>query len=73
MLSFIPVVGGLILLVVFIWSFVAMLIAVRQALDYTSTWRAFFVILIAAIPVIILNVIVLVIIGGVAGVGGEMA
>ena len=71
-LSFIPVVGGLILLVVFIWSFVAMLIAVRQALDYTSTWRAFFVILIAAIPVIIMNVIVLVIIGGVAGIDGEM-
>ncbi len=72
-LSFIPVVGGLILLVVFIWSFVAMLIAVRQALDYTSTWRAFFVILIAAIPVVIVNVVVLVIIGGVAGIDGEMA
>lgn len=62
-LSFIPVVGGLIVLAAFIWSFVAMLVAVRQALDYTSTWRAFFVILISAIPVIVLNVIVLIIIG----------
>ena len=62
-LSFIPVVGGLIVLAAFIWSFVAMLVAVRQALDYTSTWRAFFVILISAIPVIVLNVIILLIIG----------
>ena len=46
-LSFLPFVGGLILLVAFIWSFVAMMVGVRQALDYTSTWRAFFVILIA--------------------------
>ena len=35
-----------------------MLVAVRQSLDYTSTWRAFTVILIAFIPVGILNVIV---------------
>ena len=72
-LAFIPVVGGIITLVALIWRFVAMLIAVRQALDYTSTWRAFFVILISFIPVVVLNVIVLVIIGGVAGVGGESA
>ena len=71
-LSFLPFVGVLILLVAFIWSFVAMMVGVRQALDYTSTWRAFFVILISAIPVIIMRVIVLAIIGGVAGVGGEM-
>ena len=72
-LAFIPVVGGIITLVALIWRFVAMLIAVRQALDYKSTWRAFFVILISFIPVVVLNVIVLVIIGGVAGVGGESA
>lgn len=62
-LSFIPVVGAIILLVTFIWSFVAMMIAVRQALDYTSTWRAFFVILIAFIPVIILNGIIYALLG----------
>ena len=71
-LSFLPFVGVLILLVAFIWSFVAMMVGVRQALDYTSTWRAFFVILISAIPVIIMRVIVLAIIGGIAGVGVEM-
>ena len=62
-LLFIPVVGGVISLVAFIWSFVAMMIGVRQALDYTSTWRAFFVILIAFIPVIVLNGIIFAVLG----------
>ena len=63
-LNFIPAVGGLISLVAFVWTFVAMVIAVRQSLDYTSTWRAFFVILIAFIPVLIINVIVFLVTGG---------
>jgi hypothetical protein len=36
----IPVVGPLVLILVSLWVLVAMVIAVRQALDYTSTWRA---------------------------------
>ena len=36
----IPGVGALVLVIVSIWMLVAMVIAVRQALDYTSTWRA---------------------------------
>ena len=56
--SFIPVVGGLISLAAFVWTFAAMVVGVRQSLDYTSTWRAFAVILIAFIPVVILNAIV---------------
>ena len=56
--SFVPAVGTVISLAAFVWTFVAMLVAVRQSLDYTSTWRAFTVILIAFIPVGILNVIV---------------
>ncbi len=36
----IPGVGPLVLAIVSIWMLVAMVIAVRQALDYTSTWRA---------------------------------
>ena len=55
---FIPVVGGLISLAAFVWTFAAMVVGVRQSLDYTSTWRAFAVILIAFIPVVILNAIV---------------
>ena len=36
-LAFVPVVGGLIVLVASIWSLAAMVVGVRQALDYTST------------------------------------
>ena len=39
-ISFIPVVGGLISLATFVWTFAAMVVAVRQSLDYTSTMRA---------------------------------
>ena len=40
-------------MVVFFWQWAAMVVAVRQSLDYNSTLRAFFVVLIAAIPVAI--------------------
>ena len=36
----VPVVGPAVFTVVSIWQLVAMVIAIRQALDYTSTWRA---------------------------------
>lgn len=39
-LSIVPVVGGLVTFVVSLWMLVAMVIGVRQALDYQSTWRA---------------------------------
>ena len=60
---FVPGVGLVIGLVVFIWQIAAMLTAVRQALDYTSTWRAFFVVVISFIPVIILVAILASILG----------
>ena len=54
-LVFIPMVGPIIAFLSFIWQVAAMVVAVRQTLDYTSTWRAFFVIIIAAaIPAIIM-------------------
>ena len=62
---FIPYIGPVIVIVAWLWSFVAMIIAVRQSLDYTSTWRAFFVILLALIPVAIVNWIVFLLTGGV--------
>ena len=62
---FIPYVGPVIVLAAWVWSFIAMIIAVRQSLDYTSTWRAFFVILLALIPVAIVNWIVFLLTGGV--------
>ena len=38
--GFIPGVGPVILFAVFVWQLAAMVVAIRQALDYTSTWRA---------------------------------
>ena len=57
-LVFLPAVGTVIAFLVFIWQLATMVVAVRQSLDYTSTLRAFFVILIALIPVIIINAII---------------
>ena len=39
-LGIIPGLGGIIFVVAGIWMLVAMIIAIRQALDYHSTWRA---------------------------------
>jgi hypothetical protein len=39
-LSFLPILGLLIYFVVSVWMLVTFVVAVRQALDYTSTWRA---------------------------------
>ena len=39
-IGIIPGISGLVFMVSGIWMLVAMVIAVRQALDYTSTWRA---------------------------------
>ena len=39
-LGIIPGLGGIIFVVAGIWMLVAMIIAIRQALDYQSTWRA---------------------------------
>ena len=62
-LLFIPTVGGIIGFVVFLWQMAAMLMAVKASLDYTSLWRAFFVALIAFIPVLIINAIIFVALG----------
>ena len=60
---FVPVVGPLIGLVALIWQIACMIIAVRQCLDYTSTWRAFFVVLISLIPYAILYIIADILLG----------
>jgi hypothetical protein len=71
---FVPGVGWAIGLLVFFWQFAAMMVGVRQALDYTSTWRAFFVILISFIPVAILFIIFAIILGiADTSTGGEAA
>jgi hypothetical protein len=69
----IPGIGPLMLTVVSVWMLVAMVIAVRQALDYTSTWRAVGVCLVGWAVIIIPTIVAAVIFGsgasgnGVAG------
>ncbi len=62
-LGAVPVVGPIIFLVVSIWMLVAMVIAVRQALDYTSTWRAIGVVLVSFIPYALLMSIAFALLG----------
>ena len=64
---FVTAVGTAIVVVAFLWQLVCMVVAVRQSLDYTSTLRAIFVIVIAFIPVIIINAILF----AVLGIGGQ--
>ncbi len=59
----VPGVGDTIFLVVAVWMLVSMVIAVRQALDYTSTFRAIGVVLIGFIPYAILMSIAFAIFG----------
>ena len=44
--GFLPVIGGAVMLIANIWMLVAMVVAVRQALDYRQTWRAVIVVMI---------------------------
>ncbi len=66
--TFVPVVGGLFWLVGFVWQVAAVVVAVRQAMDFQSTGRAIGVVLlsavIAVIPLIIVAIIQLAIFGG---------
>ena len=62
-LVFIPILGGIVGFVVFIWQLAGMLFAIRESLDYNSLWRAFFVVVIALIPVLIVNAIIFALLG----------
>ena len=62
-LGVVPVVGNIIFAVASIWMLVAMVVAVRQALDYTSTWRAIAVVLIGFIPYLLLTYMAFVLLG----------
>ena len=55
-----PGVGSLVFSVVSIWTLAAMVIAVRQALDYTSTWRAVSVCLVGWVFQIVIGVVFLI-------------
>ena len=65
-LGFIPVIGGVIFFAVSIWQFVAMVVAVRQALDYESTWRAVGVVVVGFVILFVVTLIFGLIFGGFA-------
>ena len=65
--GFLPFVGPVIVFVASIWQLVAMVIGVRQALDYQSTWRAVGVVVIGFVIIVIPLTIASMLIYGVAG------
>jgi hypothetical protein len=68
LLAFIPFVGGILALVTGIWSLVAGIVAVRQALDF-DTGKAILTTVIGWIFLVIVIVLVSVVIGGAVGLG----
>jgi hypothetical protein len=62
-LGIIPFLGAIVMFAASIWMLVAMVIAVRQALDYQSTWRAVGVCLIGWIAQMVLYGIVFGVLG----------
>jgi hypothetical protein len=57
-LAFIPFIGVIIAAIAGLWQLVAMVVAVRQALDYESVWRAIGVVVIGFIIVVIVLAII---------------
>lgn len=66
-LGVIPFLGVIAMFAASVWMLVAMVIAVRQALDYQSTWRAVGVCLIGWIAQMVLLGVVFAILGGGSG------
>jgi hypothetical protein len=69
-LGIIPALEMLAFLVAGIWMLVAMVIAVRQALDYTSTWRAIGVCIVGWVIQAIFVYLILLAVGGPPAPGG---
>ena len=63
-LGILPAIGGLILTVTSLWQLAAMVVAVRQALDYTSTGRAIAVCVIGFIAQLVVVLIFLTLVAG---------
>ncbi len=56
--AFVPFIGGLFALVGFVWTLAAVVVAVRQALDFESTGRAILVVVISAVVGVIPYIVV---------------
>lgn len=59
----VPGIGGLLVLVCDVWMLAAMVVGVRQALDYTSTWRAIGVCAIGWVILILVQMAVFALVG----------
>ncbi|MBM04659.1 MAG: hypothetical protein CL766_07765 [Chloroflexi bacterium] len=57
--ALIPILTTIVLFIVGVWNLITMIIAIRQALDYTSTWRAVFVVLLGFLPYAIIASLVI--------------
>ena len=55
--GFLPVIGPVIFFASTMWQLAAMVVAVRQALDYQSTWRALGVVAVGFVCLVILQII----------------
>jgi len=67
----IPVLGGIALFVAWLWQLAAMVVAVRQALDYTSTGRAVGVCLIGFAAYLLVAIVLAgIVMGGLMAIGG---
>ena len=63
-LGFVPVVGGFIFYATYLWQLATMVIAVRQALDYRSTWRALGVVVVGFIVLVVIQSLLLAVLRG---------
>lgn len=62
-LGIVPILGWIVPFIVWVWSIAAMVVAVRQALDYSSTGRAIAVCLIGWVANVILTILMLPFVG----------
>jgi hypothetical protein len=60
--AFVPFIGGFISFVAWVWMLIAMVIAVRQALDFT-TWRAIGTCLVGGVVYLVFSLILGLILG----------
>ena len=56
--AFIPLIGPGIFFAMSIWQLVAMVVAVRQALDYNSTFRAVGVVIVGFVVVLVIQILI---------------
>jgi hypothetical protein len=70
LLRILPLIGGLVALLIWIWQLAAMVVAVRQALDYTSTGRAVAVCVVGWIVYIAISFTLALAFGGLSFVAG---